>query len=126
MKFKFLQAEFEFDKDDASIAVPLVLLALALAFTPIPKLWLLIGAGVYYVLLLFLLEPVRKLIERERKKRQCRCPYCKSLSTVVLGLGDYLGDVPYYFYRCNDCGRESVFIDDKLCEPVAYKKKLTQ
>jgi hypothetical protein len=123
MKFKFLQAEFEFDRDDAKIAVPLVLLALAMAFTPIPKLWLLAGAGVYYLLLLFLLEPLKKLTQHLYNKRFSRCPYCKSPHMVMLGLMEYLGDAPYYWYRCNDCAGEAVCVDGKLLEPGPGKKR---
>lgn len=126
MKFKFLQAEFEFDKDDARIAVPLVLLPLAMAFTPIPKLWLLVGASAYYLFLLFLLDPMKKLIENQCRIRRYRCPYCRSLHTVEIGLSEYLGDVPYYWYRCNDCGDQSVFVDNKLLIPSpGRKRKLT-
>lgn len=129
MKFKFVQSEFEFDEDDAKIAVPLVLLALGLAFTPIPKTWLLAGAGVYYLLLFFLpslAEPLKKWIVRQHTRRKYRCPHCRSLHTVLLGLQEYLGDVPHYWYRCNDCGEESVCVDDNLIVPSPGKKqKLT-
>ena len=106
MKFKFLQSEFEFDKDDAKIAVPLALLALGMAFTPISKAWLLAGAGIYYLLLFYLnklTEPLKKWL----KFRAFKCPYCRSTHTVFLGLQDYLGDIPHYWYRCNECGEES-------------------
>lgn len=126
MKFKFVQSEFEFDRNDAEIAVPLVLLSLGLVFTPVPKTWLLAGAGVYYLLLFFLpivIEPLKKWIERLHRIRKYRCPYCRSLHTVELGLQEYLGDVPYYWFRCNDCGDESVFVDDRLIVPSPGKKR---
>ena len=123
MKFKFATTELEFDRDDAKIAVPLVLLGLAMAFTPLPKLWLVIGAAVYYLFLLFLMEPLTKLVQSVHKKRQYRCPYCRSPYTVMICLDNYIGDSPYYFYRCNDCGGDSVFIDDQLREPGAHKKR---
>jgi DNA-directed RNA polymerase subunit RPC12/RpoP len=130
VKFKFVQSEFEFDRDNAKIGVPLVLLALGLAFTPVPKTRLLAGAGVYYLLLFFLpivVEPLKKWIERLHTLRKCRCPYCRSLHTVTLGLQEYLGDVPYYWYRCNDCGEDSVCVDDRLIVPSPGKKrKLTR
>lgn len=96
MKFRFLQAKVEFDREDAKIAVPLVLLALAMVFTPILKMWLLVGAGAYYLLLLFLLEPLKKLTQLLFNKRFSRCPHCKGSHTVLLGLQEYLGGAPYY------------------------------
>jgi DNA-directed RNA polymerase subunit RPC12/RpoP len=123
MKFKFLQAECEFDRDDAKVAVPLVLLGLGMAFTPIPKTWLLVAGGAYYLLLLFLLEPLKKRTEHLYKRRTSRCPYCKGSHTVLLGLSEYLGDAPYYWYRCNDCGEESVCVDGKLLKPEPGKKR---
>lgn len=125
MKFKFLQTEFEFDRDDAKIAVPLVLLALGLAFAPVPKTWLLAGAGVYYLLLFFLpivVVPLKKWVAL----RKCRCPFCRSTHTVLLGSQEYLGDIPHYWYRCNDCGEDSVCVDEKLIVPSpGRKRKLT-
>ena len=125
MKFKFWQSEFEFDRDDAVIVIPIILLLLAFA-TPLPKVWLLVGAGVYYLFLLFLLDPLKKVIENQRRIRRYRCPHCRSLHTVEIGLSEYLGDVPYYWYRCNDCGEQSVFVDNKLLIPSpGRKRKLT-
>jgi DNA-directed RNA polymerase subunit RPC12/RpoP len=115
MKLKFWQSEFEFNKDDATIVVPLILLLLSFA-TPLPKVWLLVAFAAYYGILFFggkLVDHVRAWL----KKRSFRCPHCRSLSTVTLGMDDYLGDCPYYFYRCNDCGKESVYVDDKLVIP---------
>jgi hypothetical protein len=127
MKFKFLQSEFEFDADDAKIAVPLVLLILGMAFTPAPKAWLLAGAGIYYMLLFFLpvvlVDPLKKWLGRLHRRRAYGCPHCKSIYTVELGLQEYLGDVPYLWYRCNDCGEESVFVDERLIVPGPGKKR---
>jgi DNA-directed RNA polymerase subunit RPC12/RpoP len=126
MKLKFWQAEFEFDRDDAKIVIPLILLLLGLTVTPLPRHWLLAGFAAYYAVFLFLAEPLKKWIERQHRIRRYRCPYCKSLHTVELGLQEYLGDVPYYWYRCNDCGDESVFVDEKLIVPgPGRKRKLT-
>lgn len=123
MKFKFLQAEFEFNKDDAKIAVPLVLLGLGMAFTPAPRPWLLVSAAVYYLLLFFLLEPLKKWLIGLYYKWVCRCPYCKSHRTVMLGMQNYLGDIPYDWYRCNDCGKESVLLENELVQPDPRKKR---
>jgi len=78
---------------------------------------------VYYAVLLFggkLFEPMKKWFV----KRSYRCPYCKSRHTIVLGLDNYLGDCPYYFYKCNDCGQESIDVDGTLVQPVKWKKPL--
>lgn len=121
MKFKFGQfSEFEFDKDDAKIAVPLVLLLVAVAVTPLPKVWLLAGFGVYYAVLFFA-RLITEPLQQWRKMRGFRCPYCKSLHTVELGLQEYLGDVPHYWFRCNECGKESVSVDNKLMVPHKWK-----
>lgn len=121
MKFKFGNlGEFEFDKDDVKIAIPLVLLLVALAVTPLPKVWLLAGFGVYYVVFFFA-RLITDPLQQWRKLRGFRCPYCKSHHTVELGLQEYLGDVPYYWFRCNDCGRESVSVDNKLMVPHKWK-----
>jgi DNA-directed RNA polymerase subunit RPC12/RpoP len=120
MKLKFWQGEFEFDRDDAVIVVPIILLLLSFA-TPLPRIWLLVGFGTYYAVLFFagkLVQPFKKWFEM----RGYRCPYCKSPYTVVLGLNDYLGDCPYYFYKCNDCGQESIEMHGSLVEPVKWKK----
>jgi DNA-directed RNA polymerase subunit RPC12/RpoP len=119
MKLKFWLGEFEFDRDDAVIVTPLILLLLSFA-TPLPKLWLLVGFAVYYAVLFFvgkLFEPMKKWFV----KRSYRCSYCKSRHTIVLGLNDYLGDCPYYFYKCNDCGQESIDVDGTLVQPVKWK-----
>jgi hypothetical protein len=122
MRFKFgTVSEFEFDKDDAKIAVPLVLLLVALTVTPLPKVWLLAGFSAYYVVLFFVTEPLKKWLERLHRLRAYRCPFCKSLHTVELGLQQYLGDVPYYWFRCNDCGDESVCVDNRLVVPHKWK-----
>lgn len=128
MKFKFLQAEFEFDRDDAKIAIPLALLGLGLAFAPVPKGWQLSAAVVYYLLLFFLppvTTPLKKWVSEWYGLRKYRCPHCNSIHTVLLGLSEYLGDVPFYWYRCNDCGEQSVCVDEKLIVPVPGKRKLT-
>lgn len=120
MKLKFWQGEFEFDRDDAVIVVPIILLLLSFA-TPLPSVWLLVGFGTYYAVLFFagkLVQPLKKWFEM----RGYRCPYCKSPYTVVLGLNDYLGECPYYFYKCNDCGQESIEMHGSLVEPVKWKK----
>lgn len=120
MKLKFWQGEFEFDRDDAVIVVPIILLLLSFA-TPLPRVWLLVGFGTYYAVLFFaekLAQPFKKWFEM----RGYRCPYCKSWHTVVLGLNNYLGDCPYYFYKCNDCGQESIEMHGSLVEPVKWKK----
>ena len=124
MKLKFLKVEFEFDKDDAQIVVPLILLVLGLTLTPLPKTWLLAGAVVYYMLFFFIpktVEPLKKWLVRQYNKWAYKCPYCKSQHTVMLGLQEYLGDIPYNWSRCNDCGEESVFLDDRLVKPGAWK-----
>lgn len=119
MKLKFWQGEFEFDRDDAVIVVPIILLLLSFA-TPLPKVWLLAGFGAYYAMLFFagkLVPPIKKWFEM----RGYRCPYCRSRHMVVLGLNEYLGDAPYWFYKCNDCGRESIEMHGSLVEPVKWK-----
>ena len=119
MKLKFWQGGFEFDRDDAAIVIPIILLLLSFA-TPLPKIWLIAGVAAYYVLLLFggkLVDPVKKWLVR----RSYRCPYCKSRHTVVLGLNDYLGNCPYYFHKCNDCGHESIDVGGTLVQPVKWK-----
>jgi DNA-directed RNA polymerase subunit RPC12/RpoP len=128
MKLKFWQGEFEFDKDDAKIVIPLILLLLGLTVTPLPKVWLLVGFAAYYLAYFFLqkiTEPLKKWFERLHNRRAYMCPYCASRYTVMLGWQEYLGDVPYHWYRCNDCGEESVFVDDKLVEPGPRRKNLT-
>ena len=119
MKLKFWQGEFEFDKDDAVIVIPIILLLLSFA-TPLPKVWLLVGFATYFAVLFFggkLVQPFKKLYV----KWAYRCPWCRSSSMVVLGLENYLGDCPFYFYRCNDCGKEAVQVDDKLVKPGNWK-----
>jgi DNA-directed RNA polymerase subunit RPC12/RpoP len=89
--------------------------------TPLPKVWLLVGFATYYAVLFFagkLVQPLKKWFEM----RGYRCPYCKSRYTIVLGLNNYLGDCPYYFYKCNDCGQESIEMHGSLVEPVKWKK----
>jgi DNA-directed RNA polymerase subunit RPC12/RpoP len=115
MKLKFWQGEFEFDKDDAQIVIPIILLLLSFA-TPLPKVWMLVGFAVYYSILFFGGKLV-ELVKRWFVKRSYRCPYCKSLYTIVLGMREYLGDCPYYFYKCNNCGQESIDVDGTLVEP---------
>jgi len=120
MKLKFWQGEFEFDRDDAVIVIPVILLLLSFA-TPLPKVWLLVGFAVYYGILFFagkLVQPIKKWFEM----RGYRCPQCRSPHMIVLGLNDYLGDAPYYFYKCNDCGEEAIEVQGKLVEPVKWKK----
>jgi hypothetical protein len=120
MKLKFWQGEFEFDRDDAVIVIPIILLLLSFA-TPLPKIWLLVGFASYFAVLFF----GRKLVEPIKKWFTLRyfycCPYCKSRYTIVLGLTEFLGDCPYYFYRCNDCGQESIEVNGTLVEPAKWK-----
>lgn len=119
MKLKFLQGEFEFDRDDAVIVIPIILLLLSFA-TPLPKVWLLAGFAAFYAIFFF----SGKLVESIKKwfvQRSYRCPFCKGRHTIVLGMAEYIGDCPYYFYKCNDCGRESIDLNGTLVQPVKWK-----
>jgi hypothetical protein len=122
MKLTFWQGEFEFDRDDAVIVIPLILLLLSFA-TPLPKVWVLVGFAVYYVVLFFLRDPLKKLYSWLYNKWAFRCPDCCSSHTVELGLAEYLGDVSHYWFRCNDCGDESVCLlsPRKLVKPGNWK-----
>jgi DNA-directed RNA polymerase subunit RPC12/RpoP len=127
MKLKFWQWELEFDKDDAKIVIPLILLLLGVTITPLPKHWLLAGFAAYYAIFFFLhklIEPLKAWLKRLHNKRVYRCPHCMSRYTVMLGMQEYLGDIPYDWYRCNDCGEDSVFVDDRLIKP-SHRKSLT-
>ena len=119
MKLKFWQGEFEFDRDDAVIVIPIILLLLSFG-TPLPKVWLLIGFAAYYAVLFFggkLVQPFKKMYY----KWVYRCPYCESHHTIMLGWMNYLGDIPYHWYKCNDCGEDSVELDGKLVKPGNWK-----